>query len=223
MPRIEDLVQIGFTPIQAKHLGVVTDGVEGTFSALTATGTTQGTGYAIIGNYNQFTTVAAGANAATLPLAITSAYGAIVVRNSDSADNLILFPGVGDTINNLAANTSIVIPPGASASFYRISNTKWIATLSLDTAAIVNQTEVDFGATPVSNATFTVTDSNVSATSQLIAQVAWEAPTGKEVDEIEMDDLQIRCKPAAGSFDMYIETADGSYLADKFKINYLVG
>lgn len=92
------------------------------------------------------------------------------------------------------------------------------------TAAVnIKQTEVDFGAVPVPDATFTVIDVDVAPTSHLIAQVAWEAPTGKDIDEIEMDDLQIRCKPASGSFDMFIRAADGSYLADKFLVNYLIG
>ncbi len=87
----------------------------------------------------------------------------------------------------------------------------------------IKQTEVDFGTTPISEKEFTVTDTDVLVTSQLIAQVAYEAPTGKDLDELEMDDLQIRCQPGTGQFLMFIRTADGSYLADKFKINYLVG
>ena len=90
-------------------------------------------------------------------------------------------------------------------------------------ATDIKQIEVDFGTTPIPNKIFTITDAGVSATSQLLAQTAYEAPTGKDLDEIEMDNLQIRCKPAAGSFDMYIEAADSSYLADTFKINYLIG
>jgi hypothetical protein len=109
----------------------------------------------------------------------------------------------------------------ADSSTFLRGDQQWAAPGASSTN--IKQTEVDFGATPVADGTFTVTDTDVSATSQLIAQVAYEAPTGKDLDEIEMDDLQIRCKPAAGSFDMYIKAADGSYLHDKFKINYLIG
>lgn len=87
----------------------------------------------------------------------------------------------------------------------------------------IKSTEVDFGTTPLSNSSFTITDAEVTASSQIIAQVAYEAPTSKDVDEIEMDNLQIRCQAGAGQFIMFIETADGSYLADKFKISYLIG
>lgn len=109
---------------------------------------------------------------------------------------------------------------------------EWVnATLTTEIAAaisalvipVVKQTEIDFGSTPVESSTFTVTDSAVSATSQIIAQVAYEAPTGKDLDEIEMDSLSIRCAPGSGQFTMFITSTDGSYLSGTFKINYVVG
>lgn len=92
-------------------------------------------------------------------------------------------------------------------------------------AATVNikQTEVDFGSTPVSEATFTIIDVDVLVSSQIIGTLAYEAPTGKDLDELEMDKLIIMCGNGSGQFDMHITAADGSYLADTFKINYLIG
>ncbi len=87
----------------------------------------------------------------------------------------------------------------------------------------IKQTEIDFGATPIAEKEFTVDDVDVLANSNLLAQVSYEAPTYKDLDELEMDDLQIRCQPAVGYFLMFIRAADGSYLADRFKINYLIG
>ena len=86
----------------------------------------------------------------------------------------------------------------------------------------IKQTEVDFGTTPVSEKEFTITDADVLVTSQLIGNVAYEAPTGKELDELEMDSLDLKFAPGAGQFKIYAKGLDG-YLADKFKINYLVG
>lgn len=86
----------------------------------------------------------------------------------------------------------------------------------------IKQTEVDFGTTPISEAIFIITDADVTVSSRIIAKVAYEAPTGKDLDEIEMDDLVIHCSNGAGIFNMYIRSADGSYLSDKFKINYLI-
>lgn len=93
-----------------------------------------------------------------------------------------------------------------------------------DPAGAVNikQTEIDFGATPVSEASFTVTDSEVSAGSQLIGFVAYEAPTGKDLDELEMDAIDLKFAPGSGEFTVYARGMDGD-IADKFKINYLIG
>lgn len=90
-------------------------------------------------------------------------------------------------------------------------------------SVLAKQTEIDFGSTPVYTGTFTVTDADVTGTSQLIAQVAYEAPTGKDLDEVEMDNLDIKCSPGTGQFSMFVTSHDGSYLEGKFKINYLIG
>tara|TARA_R110000796_G_scaffold127395_3_gene242706 strand:+ start:187 stop:567 length:381 start_codon:yes stop_codon:yes gene_type:complete len=85
------------------------------------------------------------------------------------------------------------------------------------------QVEIDFGALPVSSKEFTVLDVNANSASNITAAVAYEAPTDKDLDEVEMDALYIICGQAeAGSFKIFIEAIDGSYLADKFKINYLI-
>jgi len=109
---------------------------------------------------------------------------------------------------------------GGTANFLRADGT-WAA----PTASItITQTEVDFGATPVADGTFTITNGAVSASSKILASVAYDAPTGKDLDEIEMDNLNIRVgKCSSGQFQIFISTADGSYLHDKFKINYTVG
>ena len=124
------------------------------------------------------------------------------------------------TVAHPAAGTPHTFP-GGTTNFLREDGV--FAAPTAEAIVNIKQTEIDFGATPVAEGTFTITDASVLVTSQLLAQVAWEAPTGKDLDEIEMDDLSIRCKPAAGSFDMFIRAVDGSYLADKFKVNYLIG
>lgn len=86
----------------------------------------------------------------------------------------------------------------------------------------IKQTEIDFGALPVSEMEFTVIDTDVSPTSQLIGQIAYEAPTGKELDELTMDSLDLKFGPGSGQFSIYAIGLDG-YIADKFKVNYLIG
>ncbi len=86
----------------------------------------------------------------------------------------------------------------------------------------IKQTEIDFGTTPVSEASFLITDADVLVGSQLIGSVAYEAPTGKELDELEMDGLDLKFAPGVGQFTLYAGGLDG-YIADKFKVNYLIG
>ncbi len=86
----------------------------------------------------------------------------------------------------------------------------------------IKQTEIDFGSTPVAEASFIITDASVLVTSQLIGNVAYEAPTDKDLDELEMDGLDLKFAPGSGQFTLYARGLDG-YIADKFKINYLVG
>ncbi len=86
----------------------------------------------------------------------------------------------------------------------------------------IKQTEIDFGVTPMAEASFIITDASVLATSQLLGNVAYEAPTGKDLDELEMDGLDLKFAPGVGQFTLYARGLDG-YIADKFKINYLIG
>ena len=85
------------------------------------------------------------------------------------------------------------------------------------------QTEVDFGSLPIYQKEFTITDASVLTTSNITASIAYEAPTGKDLDEIEMDSFNIICGQATnGTFKIIVKSIDGSYLADKFKINYSI-
>lgn len=87
---------------------------------------------------------------------------------------------------------------------------------------IVHQTEIDFGTTPVSEATFLIADATVTAASHLVGSVAYVAPTGKDLDEIEMDGLDLKFAPGVGQFTLYARGMDG-YIADTFKVNYTIG
>lgn len=89
-------------------------------------------------------------------------------------------------------------------------------------AVAITQTEVDFGSTPVSEALFTITEATATATSKIIGSVAYAAPTGKDLDELEMDSLELKFGPkGVGEFYIYARGMDG-YVADKFKINYQI-
>lgn len=84
------------------------------------------------------------------------------------------------------------------------------------------QVEIDFGATPVSEAEFIIIDAGVTPTSVVVGSVAQIAPTGKDLDELEMDTLGLRFGAGAGQFTIFANGLEG-YVADKFKINYNIG
>ena len=109
--------------------------------------------------------------------------------------------------------------PGGTSNFLRADGTFASPGAS---STNIKQAEIDFGATPVCEASFLITDADVSATSQLIGTVAYEAPTGKDLDELDMDGLDLKFAPGVGQFTLYARGQDG-YVADRFKINYLVG
>jgi len=88
--------------------------------------------------------------------------------------------------------------------------------------ADVKQVEIDFGAVPVSDASFTVVDASVTIASQIIGNIANEAPTNKDLDELEMDSIDLKFAPGAGQFTILARGMEG-YLHDKFKVNYLAG
>jgi len=108
-----------------------------------------------------------------------------------------------NTTTFLRGDGTFAVPPGGSGSF------------------TVTETEIDFGTTPVSEASFVITDALVTSSAmKILTSVSYAAPTGKDQDELEMDDLQLRAVAGTGNFTLYVKSADGSYLADKFKINY---
>jgi hypothetical protein len=88
------------------------------------------------------------------------------------------------------------------------------------TPFVITETEIDFGATPVSEASFTIANAAITSAMKILTSVSYAAPTGKDQDELEMDDLELRAVAGVGNFVLYVRAADGSYLADKFKINY---
>jgi len=89
-------------------------------------------------------------------------------------------------------------------------------------ATNIKQTEIDFGTIPISEKEFTITDSDVLINSQITGNVAYETPTGKDLDELEMDSIDLKFAPGNGQFKIYAKGLEG-YLEGKFKINYLVG
>jgi hypothetical protein len=89
-------------------------------------------------------------------------------------------------------------------------------------SATITQVELDLGTTPVAEATVNTVDAAVTTATKIIFALSGIAPTGKDEDELEMDDLMIVPHPRAGSIDWFVRGNDG-YIADKFKLEYAIG
>jgi hypothetical protein len=85
------------------------------------------------------------------------------------------------------------------------------------------QAEVDFGTTPVTEASFTITDANVTTSSFITGGIAYVAPTSKDLDELEFDQLDLKFVGNNGNITLYAIVDSGSLIAGKFKVNYSVG
>jgi len=81
------------------------------------------------------------------------------------------------------------------------------------------QTEIDFGSTGVMEKNFIIIDTDVTISSNITGSLAYVAPTGKDLDELEFDVLELRFAPGSGQFTLYAVAKEG-LVADKFKINY---
>jgi len=83
-------------------------------------------------------------------------------------------------------------------------------------------TTVDFGATPVDGAAFTVTDANITATSYVeayVQHVDTTADNGVDEHETAAASFRLSAKPAAGSFELAIHCLFGA-VTGQFKIRY---
>jgi hypothetical protein len=103
--------------------GTIADG-------LTATGSTQATGYAMSTDTAVFTTVAA-STGAVLPGSTLAQPGDEVVVANLGANALSVYPPVGGAINSLAANTALSVAAGKVAYFIaRNGGLNWVGVLS---------------------------------------------------------------------------------------------
>jgi hypothetical protein len=87
----------------------------------------------------------------------------------------------------------------------------------------IKETEIDFGTTPTLEKTFNVIDAEVTTGSQILLTKAMKSPSsGRDIDEIRAESLELTAKALAGSFDLNVKSLS-AVVTGKFIINYLVG
>lgn len=92
-------------------------------AAVSAAGSTQGTATALVSNINNVTTVAAAADGVRLPTAVAGMR--ILVRNTDAADTLKIYPATGGQINALGSNAAYSLTAGSTIELFATTATQW--------------------------------------------------------------------------------------------------
>jgi hypothetical protein len=92
-------------------------------AAVSAAGATQGTATGLVSNINNVTVVAVGAAGVRLPTAVAGMR--ILVRNSDSADVLSIYPATGGQINALGTNVASTLVAGLTTELVATTATQW--------------------------------------------------------------------------------------------------
>lgn len=96
-------------------------------AALTAAGSSQSDALQLTATVNQITTAAAstGAKLYAAPVA-----GDVQIVYNGGANQIRVYPQTSGTINQLSANTGMILPVATSCAFYAASTTAWIGLLS---------------------------------------------------------------------------------------------
>jgi len=100
--------------------GLVVDSIT---AAVSAAGATQATATGLVSNINNVTVVAVGAAGVRLPTAVAGMR--ILIRNSDSADVLSIYPATGGQINALGTNTASTLVAGLTTELVATTATQW--------------------------------------------------------------------------------------------------
>ena len=92
-----------------------------------AAGTNQATATNLTTDFNAVT-AADGTKGVELPVAVAGM--SITVINTDTAQDLKVYPATGAAINAIAANSALVLPAGHAATFAASSTTQWYTALT---------------------------------------------------------------------------------------------
>lgn len=111
---------------------------------------------------------------------------------------------------------------GGMSEIYR----NWLSTFVQSVSdclntAIVRQTTIDFGSTPVNDATFTIVDKKITTDQFIIASLAYVAPSGKTLTDIETSSFDLKAVAGDRKFTLYAKALDAALVSDKFIINYI--
>jgi hypothetical protein len=104
-------------------ISIASSGANSISAAITAAGTTQGGATSLTSTINNVTVVTASDDGVKLPTAIAGIR--LLIRNSDSADTLKIYPDTGAQINALGTDVAYNLLPGGTIEFFATTTTQW--------------------------------------------------------------------------------------------------
>lgn len=116
----------------------------------------------------------------------------------------------------LVAGTNVTLTPSGGGS------TITIAASGGGGAAAWVEYEVDFGSTPAWDATFTVTDASVSATTEVAVVPSGKTATDRAAGDALWDAITYAAVPGTGAFTLYALATPGPVVGKRY-ILYQVG
>jgi hypothetical protein len=145
--------------------------------------------------------------AQTAPIIVTNGKGTINLSHASSGVVAATY-GNGTFVPVLTVDTYGHITVGSAAAI-------------TGTGAIIKQNVISIGATAVESLAWVVTDASVTAGSFITGSIAYIAQATKALDEMEMDQIDLKFAPAAGSFTVYVTGLTGMISGD-FTFNYTI-
>jgi len=143
-----------------------------------------------------------------------------------TAPQLSALTGAGDSVlhyhvaDRARANHTGTQSSSTISDFY----TAVLAIIQEATAGLSTWTEleVDFGSTPVYDASFTITNAGISTSSQVVVVPSGKPATGRTADDWQWDGAVFAANPAVGSATCYATFSPGPIVGPR-KIQYKIG
>lgn len=83
----------------------------------------------------------------------------------------------------------------------------------------VQEVEIDFGTTPVTEGVFTITDAGVTGSSRILLSPSGSTATGRTGNDYSWETFSFSAVAGTGSFDLYANCSNGSVVG-KRKVIY---
>ena len=113
----------------------------------------QGSATLLEAEVSRVSVIATDDDSVVLPLAFPGLFRQ--VHNDDSVNDLALFPGVGDAINDSGVNAAISLPPDSSIQLFCVTNARWNGVITYGGDSVVVGDQIIGGHLSLGDATIT--------------------------------------------------------------------